>query len=221
MNKKSGYAVLGIAFIVFSVIAFVAPIEKSPSFWVAYAFSVVAIALQIPIGKKALEQPELKSKFMGYPIMYIGSSYLIIQLLAAIIIMLVPGVPTGVSIIVCIILLGVACIGIISGNAAREAIEQTEAKIPNKVSFIRSLQADVEILAAQEDNTKVKAKLQSLAQVIRYSDPMSSEQLSGLEETISQKISSLSNANTNKLLVISEIDQLLIQRNEKCKALKA
>ena len=220
MSKKSGYAVLGIAFIVFSIIVFVSPIEKSSSFWVAYTFSVVAFVLQIPVGKKVLKHPELKSKFMGYPILYIGISYLIIQVFAAIIIMLIPGVPTWIPVIVCVILLGIACIGMISGNMAREAVEQTEAKIQSKVSFIRSLQADVEILAAQEDNTKVKAKLQSLAQAIRYSDPMSSEQLSGLEETISQKISSLSNMNTDKLLVISEIDYLLIQRNKKCKALK-
>lgn len=220
MSKKSGYAVLGIAFIVFSIIVFVSPIEKSLSFWVAYTFSVVAFALQIPVGKKALKHPELKSKFMGYPILYIGISYLIIQLFAAIVIMLIPEVPTWIPIIVCVILLSIACIGMISENMAREAVEQAEAKIQSKVSFIRSLQADVEILAAQEDNAKVKAKLQSLAQAIRYSDPMSSEQLSGLEETISQKISSLSNMNTDKLLVISEIDYLLIQRNKKCKALK-
>ncbi len=221
MRKKSGYAVLGIAFIVFSVIVFVAPIEKTAAFWVAYAFSVCAFGLQIPIWKRALGPTELKSKFFGYSIIYIGICYLIIQLIAAIIMMLIPGIPTWVPVIICIVLLGIACIGMISGNVARKTIEQTEVKINAKVSFIRSLQTDVENMAAQENDPDVKKKLQSLAQAIRYSDPMSSDQLSSIEEMISQKVNSLSNAGTDNLSVISEIEQLLIQRNKKCKNSKS
>ena len=49
-NTKLAYAVLGVVFILFNVIAFTVPTEKTITFWVAYAFTVVAFALQIGIG---------------------------------------------------------------------------------------------------------------------------------------------------------------------------
>ena len=68
MKKYSAYLALGILFVVFSIIIFVIPSEKTSTFWVAYAFSVAAFGMQIPVWKKALGQPNLKSKFLGYPL---------------------------------------------------------------------------------------------------------------------------------------------------------
>ena len=43
-HSKLGYVVLCIVFVLFNVIAFAIPTVKTGTFWVAYAFSVVAFA---------------------------------------------------------------------------------------------------------------------------------------------------------------------------------
>ena len=48
MNKNSvkGYAILGILFALVSVVVFAVPTAKTPAFWIAYGFTVVAFAVQ-------------------------------------------------------------------------------------------------------------------------------------------------------------------------------
>ena len=76
-NTKLAYAVLGIVFILFNVIAFAVPTDKTTAFWIAYAFTVVAFALQVGIWNAAFKVTEtLKSKFLGVPIIYVGRFFI-------------------------------------------------------------------------------------------------------------------------------------------------
>lgn len=64
MNKNSvkGYAILGILFALVSVVVFAVPTAKTPAFWIAYGFTVVAFAVQPFIWKLALgREKSLKS----------------------------------------------------------------------------------------------------------------------------------------------------------------
>lgn len=220
MKKRSGYLILAIVLIVFTVIAFAAPFEKTPVFWVSFVFGLLAICFQIPLWNKALGGETLKSKFLGFPILYIGMAYLIIQLIASIIMMAVPGMPLWIVIIIDVIILAIACVLATSGGVARTAIEETEEKIQAKTSFIKGLKADVDILLSKETDTEVKEALKKLSDELRYSDPMSDSALESIEAEISDKLISVSSAGKNKKNVITEIGGLIKQRNIKCKALK-
>ena len=68
----------------------------------------------------------------------------------------------------------------ISSNAGCNEIERVEANVQKKVFYIRELQAAIELLADNESDAAVKTALTQLAERIRYSDPMSSEQLADL-----------------------------------------
>lgn len=114
MKKNSGYIALGILFAVFSVVEFAAPIEKTSTFWVAYAFAVAAMAFQIPAIKKALSNLNLKSIFMGYPLLYISVAYLAAQLVASLAFMLMPNVSVWAAAIVSIVLLGLTSQSVLS-----------------------------------------------------------------------------------------------------------
>ena len=220
MQKRSGYLILTIVLIVFAVAAFVAPFEKTPVFWVSFVFGLLAICFQIPLWNKALNGETLKSKFLGFPVLLIGIAYLIIQLIVSIIMMAVPGIRLWIAIIVDVFILTITCVLITSGGVARSAIEETEEKIQEKTSFIKGLKADIDILLSKETDTKVKEALRKLSEETRYSDPMSNSALGSIEAEISEKMISFSTAGENKLNVISEISELIKQRNIKCKALK-
>lgn len=74
MKKDSvkGYALIGIIFILITVVSLAIPTSKSAAFWIAYIFTVVALAAQIVLWKRTFGHKELKSKFLGFPIVHIG-----------------------------------------------------------------------------------------------------------------------------------------------------
>ena len=88
-----------------------------------------------------------------------------------------------------------------------------------KVFYIRELQADVELLADNENDVAVKTALLQLAEKIRFSDPMSNEVLAELEAEITAKINELKLAE-NKAEIITVLDSLVNERNKKAKLLK-
>ena len=219
-NSTKGYVILGILFVLISIIAFAVPTVKTATFWIVYVFTATAFAAQIGIWKTARGKEEtLKSKLLGFPVVHIGIVYAIIQTVAFAVFLLVPTLPVWSAIVVCSVIAGISAVCMISADAGRDEIERVEAKVQKKVFYIRELQADIELLADSETNADVKTALTQLAEKIRFSDPMSNEQLADLENKISIKAAELKTT-TSKLEIITELNSLLDERNKKCKFLK-
>ena len=219
-NSTKGYVILGILFALVSIIAFAVPTVKTATFWIAYVFTVAAFVAQIGIWKTALCKEEtLKSKFLGFPVVHIGIVYAILQVTAFAAFMFVPTLPVWSATVVCSVIAGVSAVCMISADAGRNEIERVEAKVQNKVFYIRELQADIELLADNETNADVKTALSQLAEKIHFSDPMGNEQLADLENKISTKVAELKTT-SSKLEIITELNSLLDERNKKCKILK-
>ena len=221
--KKNGlmsYLALGIVFALFNVIAFVVPTDKTATFWVAYTFSAVAFAVQIPLWKIALGKKDtLKSKFLGIPVVHVGITYLIIQLIAFAVFMIFPTLPVWAAVVVCAVILAISALCVIAGQAGANEINRVEEKIKVKRAFIQFLQTDIEMLAETETDAETKAALKKLAEKVRFSDPMSHEMLGELESRISAKVEEMKTA-TDKKTLIEEIATSLTERNKKCKILK-
>lgn len=219
-NKGMAYAVLGIAFVLFNVIAFVIPTVKTSTFWVAYVFTVIAFILQIAVWKFAFGGADtLKSKFLGISLISVGITYLIIQLIAFAVFMAFSLTASWIAIVVCVLILGISAICLIGTETGIEEINRVEEKVEKKVFYIKSLQADVEMLANSETDADTKAALTKLAEKIRFSDPMSSDALAELETEITEKVKELKIAE-NKAEIITVLDSLITERNKKAKILK-
>ena len=219
-NSTKGYVILGILFALISIIAFAVPTVKTATFWIAYVFTAAAFAAQIGIWKTALgKEGTLKSKFLGFPVVHIGIVYAIIQTVAFAVFLLVPTLPTWSAIVVCSVIAGISAVCMISADAGRNEIERVEAEVQKKVFYIRELQTVVELLTDVETDADTKAALDQLAEKIRFSDPMSHEQLVDLENKISAKVLELKTA-PNKVEIITELNSLLDERNKKCKIAK-
>ena len=219
-NSTKGYVILGIVFALISIIAFAVPTMKTATFWIAYAFTAAAFTAQIGIWKTALGKEEtLKSKFHGFPIVYIGIAYAVIQTVAFAVFLFVPMLPVWSVIVVCSIIVGVPTVCMISANVGRNEIDRVEAKVQKKVFYIRELQTDVELIADAETDADKKTALAQLAEKIHFSDPMSNEQLADLENKISGKVVELKTT-TSKMEIIAELNSLLDERNKKCRILK-
>lgn len=218
-NSTKGYVILGILFALVSIVAFAVPTIKTATFWIAYVFTAATFASQIFIWNKAIGKKALKSKFLGLPVIHTGIAYAIVQIVAFAVFLFVPMLPTWSAIVVCSIIAGVSAVCMISADAGCNEIEHVEAKAQKKVFYIRELQADIELMATVETDADIKTALLQLAEKIRFSDPMSNEQLADLEDKISTKIEELKTT-SSQLEIITELNSLLDERNKKCKILK-
>lgn len=219
-NSSKGYLILGILFILVSVIAFAVPAAKTAAFWISYGFTVIAFAAQLIIWKAALGRSEsLKSKFLGFPVVHIGIVYLIVQVIALAVFLFIPTLPIWSAVVVCAVVAGVSAVCMIASDVGRSEIERVSAKVQEKTFYIKQLQADVELLAGAETDTAAKLALTQLAEKIRYSDPMSDEQVADIEDRIAAKIAEMKSS-TDKVKIINELNSLLDERNKKCKLLK-
>ena len=219
-NKGMAYAVLAIAFVLFNVIAFAVPTAKIATFWIAYVFTAVAFALQIAIWKFAFKGADtLKSKFLGIPLISVGITYLIIQIIAFAVFMALPLTASWIAIVVCALILGISAICLIGTETGREEVGRVEEKVEKKVFYIKALQVDIEMLTSAERDADTKMALTKLAEKIRFSDPMSDESLVDLEAEITAKVKELKTAK-DKAEIITVLDSLITERNKKAKLLK-
>lgn len=219
-NSSKSYFILSILFILVGVIAFAVPTAKTAAFWISYAFTVIAFAAQIIIWKAALGRSEsLKSKFLGLPALHIGIVYLVVQVVALIVFLSIPTLPIWSAVVACAVIAGVSAVCMIASDVGRSEIDRVSAKVQEKTFYIKQLQADVELLAGAETDTATKSALAQLAEKIRYSDPMSDEQVADIEDRITAKIAELKSS-TDKTEIINELNSLLDERNRKCKLLR-
>ena len=219
-NKGMAYAALAIAFVLFNVIAFAVPTAKTATFWIAYVFTAVAFASQVAIWKFAFKGADtLKTKFLGIPLISVGITYLIVQVIAFAVFMALPLTARWIAIVVCALILGIFAISLIGTETGREEINRVEEKVEKKVFYIKSLQVDIEMLVSAETDSDTKAALAKLAEKIRFSDPMSNTALFDLEEKITDKVRELKAA-AEKPAIITELNSLIDERNKKVKLLK-
>ena len=84
---------------------------------------------------------------------------------------------------------------------------------------------DAETLLARAKSEEAKGACKKVYEAVRYSDPMSSEMLAGVEGQITIKFAALSNAvvEDNDEAIAATAEEVLIlvkDRNSKCKLLK-
>ncbi len=107
----------------------------------------------------------------------------------------------------------------ISADIGRGGIERVSAKAQKKVSYIRELQTEVELLADAETDATTEAALRQLAEKIRFSDPMSNGKLADLENLLKDRVCGLKSS-ADKSELINQLNSLLDERNKKCKDIK-
>lgn len=226
MKKTKWFAISLIALMVFNLIAFAAPLDKTPTFWVGYAFGIIAIILELLVNQKVQgSDKELKSRFYGWSLMIVASVYLTAQIILSLLFMVASSIYVWIALIVCVVCLALCGVGLIAGESAKEIIEQIDVKVKQKAFFIKSLESDLRLLSASCSDVMAKKNIVALADAIRFSDPMSSDTLSGIEKEIEIGCATIRDLAENHNYEgisdeCSHVMKLLAVRNEKCKLLK-
>ncbi|MDY6059328.1 MAG: hypothetical protein SPI76_03170 [Candidatus Fimenecus sp.] len=116
-------------------------------------------------------------------------------------------------------------IALIKTNTATELVEKVGKEVKEKTFFIKSLTVDADVLVSKAQSEETKTVAKKVYEAVRYSDPMSSDKLTGVETRIENLFfefkSAVSSNNTAMAKQIgTELLETIEERNKKCKMLK-
>ncbi len=218
---------LAIILVVYCVIALAVPFPRGTAFWVCFAFTVIAICAQLYIFRIAFRKGEsVRSKFYGFPIARIGIIYLVVQFIVGLVLMaLGTYVPAWVSVVICVVILGVSAVGFLSADAVRDEVERQDVKLKTNVSVMRGLQSKISAVAGQAADTANAKVLKDLAEEFRYSDPVSADALEEIEAELSNQVDLLTQAvldgdEESVRTLAKKTGLTLAERNRLCKLSK-
>ncbi|MDR0766821.1 MAG: hypothetical protein LBF09_07810 [Odoribacteraceae bacterium] len=223
-NKTLAAIALAIILAAYNLLAFSIPFTRGPGYWSGYLFSTLAILLAAAASFRALGRAGVQNKFRGLPVLYIAWTYLGLQLVAGFTCMSLDA-PPWLTLSSGVFLLGACLVGWIAVEIGITEIKRVDEATREKVSYIKSLQAEVDTMTGRVTDHALKKSLQQLSDDIRYSDPVSNPLLSSLESHIEREIATLRReldaGNTTAARGVRDnLQQLLAERNRKCRLLK-
>ena len=216
----------GVLFALYNVLVFTFTSNFTTVFWFVYGFTVLAFILQVisffvSYGRKTTPN----KTFFGIPLTLIGLVYLCIQVAISSIFMIFADMSLKVANIIQIIILAVYIVVCSAALFAKNAVTDIDNTTKEKLLFIKLLENDVIALQERVTEPALITRLESIAELIKYSDPMRHPSLALVEQKITNKIDLLTEkAQDGKMTEVNdlcnEIELLMADRNRKCKILK-
>ncbi len=226
------YAVIwAICLVLFNVICFVAPNEIAGvskfdgTFWIGYVFITISFIGQLICAYIAFKADNLKKFFYNIPLINISYTGLVVMLIVGGMAMAVPKFPEWLGIIICFVVLVINSIAVLAAKAAIDAVTTIDEKVAKNTAFIKSLIFDAQNLMNRANAPMLREKCKKVYDALRYSDPVSSEQLSDIENQIKNEFDLLTDAvlsdDLDKTEIsVKEILTLISNRNNKVKGNK-
>ena len=226
------YAVIwAICLVLFNILSFVTPNEIAGiskfdgSFWIGYVFITIGFIGQLVCAYTAFKADNLKKLFYNIPLINISYTGLVVMLIVGGIAMAIPQFPEWLGVIICFVVLAISIIAVLTAKVAIDAVSAIDEKIAKNTAFIKSLTLDAQSLMNRANAPMLKEKCKRVYEALRYSDPVSSEQLSYVENQIKNEFDLLTDAVLSDDLdkteiAVKEILTLISKRNNKAKLLK-
>ena len=218
-NKLRNIVGAAVILAMYHLIIFVVPFTKGLVFYLTYGFTLVAFGLSGLAVYHALKNPNVKSKFYGFPVARVGLIYLAVQLVLGLVFMAVaPWVYWWIPVLCYGLVLLTGVLSLISTEVTSAEILHQDEQLKKNVTVMRGLQSKVLQLAAQCDDPMLK----KLAEEIRYSDPVGCEAIVDAEADLAVAVDQLRQAvkarDTRSVDRLSrKALNLLAERNRLCK----
>ena len=227
-NKILASCFPAIIFVVYTVITFIIwGDDKESGFWLGWVFSLIATIVTCAMPYLTVKNGKaVKSILDGFSIHFVTLIYFGAQLVLGFFCMILNEGPMTLLAILELVLHAAYAFFIIASFIGKNIVSGIEEEQKEKVYYIKSIASDLGLVAGKIQDEDLKKKAEKVAEIARYSDPMSNQTLAGLEATISTKVEELKDAVADEKSseeiskIIERIEEKLLERNEKCKLLK-
>lgn len=210
---------------VFNLLAFTVFKERSDVFWLSYSFITVAFVVQIVSMLLAFKTADIETSFLGVPLASFSVFYLCAEIVIGFIFMIFQQANFTLALVIQLILLAAFLVIAIVSLLSRDTLLEINEGIKENVLELKLVLTDVEMLRDSCGDPELKEKLRKLAQTIQYSDPMTHDAVSEIEQRIKSKVFELRAYVENGMTddasqACRDIEMLCIERNKKLKLVK-
>ena len=217
-----------VLFAIFNLLAFTITANLGnfdTNFWIGYAFISIVFVGQLICGHFAFKADSLQKTFYNISLLRISYISLIVSIVVGTGIITISVIPNWVGIIICALILAFSVVSILKASLAIETVSSIDEKIKQKTAFIKDLTVEAEILIPKVRSNDIRKECQIVYEAIRFSDPMSDVALNDVEEKISKcfkefKVNVEKDDIEKSQALSKELQNLIIERNAKCKRLK-
>lgn len=223
-NAVRAWVILAVCLVAYRMAIFLLPVPKTSVFYVSRAFTLIAILAQVYVMWTAFGQGrDTRSKAYGLPLLKVGMVYLAVQMVAGLVFMAVgERVPLWVPVVLYIALLGLAALGLVGADIAREEAAHQDDKMAERTAVMRTLQSRVSALPALARDEELAAGLRKFAEAVRYSDPVSDGALEEVEAALTAGVTDLERALAEEdgpaaTALVEKATAILAERNRLCK----
>jgi len=227
-KTKSAFLVYAIILAVYLVLFFAIPFTKGVAAWISFAFTIVAIVGGAGITYYAFPKgDDLKSKLYGFPVFSIGFIYSAVQFVFGLIICIVGSfvdVTAWIAVLVSVLIMALSAVGIIATDNIRDIITEQEQQTVVATKTMITFKLDMQYIVDVCKDVALKKQLEKLSEKFRYSDPVSCDELTEIEDRLKSEVKELEalvNADIAAAIVKTQsIEILLADRNRRCKEYK-
>lgn len=217
-------AIYLIIFAVFNILVFLMVNKRNPVFWTSYAFMCIAFAVQIVSMIFALGSLETETVFLGIPLASLSFYYFFAALFAGAVFMFFQNAPFKLAFILQLLILAIYAVIAIMALMSRNTVQDVNDTLKGNVEAIKLLNINIDGLIPQAFDPNLKKALKKVSETIKYSDPVSNEVVSDIEEQILQTVNvlriNMENNHDEAIQNCKDIEFLFLQRNRLLKATK-
>lgn len=170
---KHAWGIWGIALVVALAFAFLIPFTHNAVYFIALISMLLAFVLCAwSFWRSFALKDELFSKYMGWPIFKVGLAALVAQLVLGFGLMALSFLcPVYIALLLEIVLFAAAGVGLITREAARQVVEQSEQPLTDRTAAWKDVRRKAAVLEAPQS-----AEWKKLLEDIRYADPTDDEE---------------------------------------------
>ena len=186
MNKNKLLYLVSIVLLLglFNLIVFLMPFSRdNATFWIGYGSITLSFVVSFVILYFIFDKKDMKSRFYGIPLIYVLISYVSLQLVVGVVeIVLGSAFNYKLAIIFNAVILVFSLLGLIGLTAGKDEIERIDAKVKEKVLYLKEIQVKLAGIIDNTSDEEVLKELNKLNDLVRYSDPMSNDNVESLEK---------------------------------------
>ncbi|MBE6587090.1 MAG: hypothetical protein E7647_01595 [Ruminococcaceae bacterium] len=190
-------------------------------FWLSYGFMMAAFAVQIVCMVLSFKGGDVEAVFFGIPLASFSVFYLGAALLVGAVFMIFSGAaPFILALVLQVLLLGVFVVIAAVTVLSRDVTQHVAENVKEKVMILKSVLCDVETARDSAGDKALKASLEKLCETVRYSDPMSTDAVKEIEESIVERVTALKTSvaasdTEEATRLCRELEMLWAERNKK------
>lgn len=199
-------------------------LDGESSFWISFVFGIVSISLSYFTAFLGFKDAALKDWIFSLPILRWSVIYVFIEILASIIFMTFNTL-WKITFLSQFFLLIFYFIVVFPCFIQKKSVQSTNETTVSKVSYLRFMYSKLVNLLLRVENETVKREIEQAADLLKHSDPMTSDNLLDIENKLSSYIDKLDElVREGKIeeagTIAKEIRLLIAERNQLAMASK-